>query len=267
MAKAASVREIWQSRSLLLRLARAHLRDRYSGSALGAVWALVQPLAFMGVFWFVFAYGLRITTPAGQAPFVAVLLVGLGTWFWFSDAVTGGVNAVTGSAYLVKKVAFPLEILPLVPVLASLLVHVAVMAVLVIGLAWAGAVASGWQLLTLPFYMAGLAVLATGLSYWLAALQVFQRDVAQTTALVLQIWFWLTPIVWSLSTFPAQWAERLAWNPMAWVIEGYRHALLADVPLTLDATHAGVFWAFAVAVLASGIALYRRLRSDFADVL
>lgn len=267
MARPATLAEIWRSRSLLQRLARSQLRDRYSGSALGALWALLQPLAFMAVFWFVFVFGLRIASPAGQASFVAVLLVGLGAWFWFSDTVANGVTAVTGSAYMVKKVAFPLEILPLAPVLASLVVHVAVMIVLGVGLAWAGALAGGWRVMTLPIYMIGLAVLATGLSYWLSALHVFHRDVAQTTAVVLQIWFWLTPIVWSPATFPPEWAARLSWNPMAWVIEGYRHALLADAPRTMDASHAVVFWIVSLALLASGVALFRRMRSDFADTL
>jgi ABC-type polysaccharide/polyol phosphate export permease len=266
MARAASLPEIWRSRGLVLRLAQAQLRDRYSGSALGVVWALLQPAMVMAVFWFVFSYGLRVASPEGEAPFVALLLVGLAAWFWFNDAVSMGTHAVTGSAYLVKKVAFPLELLPLAPVMASLLVHLGLLLILAIGLAVSGHLA-GWRLLHLPLYLLANATLAGGLAYWLSALHVFHRDVAQTAMLVLHIWFWMTPIVWSFAAFPPEVSSVLSWNPMAYVVEGYRHALLAAVTAPPRLAQGVSFWCVALAVLASGIALFRRLRADFADVL
>ena len=266
MAHAVTVAEIWASRRLVLRLASAQLRDKYSGSALGALWALIQPAMVMAVFWFVFVFGLKVSSPTGEAPFVALLLVGLSCWFWFADAVTGGAHAVTSSAYLVKKIAFPLEVLPLAPVAASFIVHAAMLVILIVGLAFAGDL-DGWRLLTLPLYMLALATLATGLAYWLSALNAFHRDVAQTTALVLQVWFWLTPIVWSFSAFPPEVADILGWNPMTFVVAGYRYALLNDVGAAPTIAQASTFTILAVAILSSGIAFYRRLRGDFADVL
>ncbi len=266
MARAASLSEIWRSRALVLRLAQAQLRDRYSGSALGVLWALLQPAMVMAVFWFVFSFGLRVASPEGQAPFVALLLVGLVAWFWFNDAVSMGTHAVTGSAYLVKKVAFPLELLPLAPVMASLLVHLGLVLILMLGLAVAGH-AAGWRLLQLPIYMLATATLASGLAYWLSALHVFHRDVAQTAMLVLQVWFWLTPIVWSFAAFSPEVSAVLSWNPMAYVVEGYRHALLAEATSPPTLAQGISFWCVALLVLVSGVALFRRLRTDFADVL
>jgi ABC-type polysaccharide/polyol phosphate export permease len=266
MARAASLPEIWRSRGLVLRLAQAQLRDRYSGSALGVVWAILQPAMVIAVFWFVFSYGLRVGLPAGEAPFVALLLVGLVVWFWFNDAVSTGTHAVTGSAYLVKKVAFPLELLPLAPVVASLMAHLGLVLLLMVGLAASGHLA-GWRVLQLPLYILATATLASGLAYWLSALQVFHRDVAQTAMLVLQLWFWLTPIVWSPAAFPPEVSAVLSWNPMAYVADGYRHALLAEVTRPPGFAQAIVFWCVALLVLVSGVALFRRLRADFADVL
>jgi ABC-type polysaccharide/polyol phosphate export permease len=266
MARAASLSAIWRGRGLVLRLAQAQLRDRYSGSALGVLWALLQPAMVMAVFWFVFSYGLRVASPAGEAPFVALLLVGLVAWFWFNDAVSMGTHAVTGSAYLVKKVAFPLELLPLAPVLASLLVHLGLLLLLLLGLALSGH-AAGWRVLLLPVYMLGTATLASGLAYWFSALHVFHRDVAQTAMLVLQLWFWLTPIVWSFAAFPPEVSAVLSWNPMAHVVEGYRHALLAEVTAPPPLPQAIAFWSVSLFVLVTGVAMFRRLRADFADVL
>jgi len=266
MAHAASLSEIWFNRGLVLRLARSQLRDRYSGSVLGVAWALLQPATVMLVFWFVFSFGMRVAAPAGEEPFVNLLLVGLAAWFWFNDAVSTGTHAVTGSAYLVKKVAFPLELLPLAPVVASLLVHLGLLLFVLLGLAVTGH-SAGWRLLKLPLYMLATATLASGLTYWLSALHVFHRDVAQTAILVLQLWFWMTPIVWSFAAFPPEVAAVLSWNPMAYVVEGYRHALLAGVSEPPSFGQTLSFWCVALAVLASGLALFRRLRSDFADVL
>ncbi len=266
MARPATFPEIWRSRGIVLRLAQAELRNRYSGSALGVLWALIQPAMVMAVFWFVFSYGLRVTSPEGEPAFVARLLVGLAAWFCFSEAVSNGAHAVTGSAYLVKKVAFPLELLPLAPVIAAVMVHLGVLACLVAGLALGGSW-GGWRLLHLPLYLAAVSLLAAGFAYWLAALQVFQRDVAQTATLLLQIWFWMTPIVWSFAMFPPEVATVLGWNPMAYVVDGYRYALLPEVAAPPALHHALSFWLTACLLFASGVAMFRRLRADFADVL
>ncbi len=266
MARSSSFSQIWRSRGVVLRLAHAQLRDRYSASALGMLWALLQPAMTMAVFWFVFVFGLKITSPLDEAPFVALLLVGLAPWFYFNDAVGGSANAVTSSAYLVRKIAFPLEILPLAPLAASLVVHVALLALLAAGLIVAGEWA-GWRVLLLPIFVASLCVLAAGLAFWLAAFNVFHRDVAQTAVLLLQIWFWMTPIVWSFSAFPSDVVAVLKWNPLVFIIEGYRYCLLAKVTVPPSLASAANFWVVSVFVLVSGVFIYRKLQPEFADIL
>ena len=266
MARASGLSYLWRSRSLILPLARAQMRDRYSGSVLGVLWALLQPAMLMAVFWFVFSFGLRVVSPPGGAPFVALLLVGLAAWLWFNEAVSMGLHAVTGSAYLVKKVAFPVELLPIAPLLASLLVHITLVILLIAGVYvsghWAGA-----RLLHLPLYMLASAALSCGLVFWLSALQVFHRDVAQVASLFLQIWFWLTPIVWSYADFPSDVSSILSWNPMAYVVDGYRYALLEGVSAPPLLARALAFWTTALFTFASGVVFFRRLRPDFADAL
>lgn len=266
MARSSSWSEVWSSRHLVMRLARAQLRNRYSASLLGALWAVIQPAMVMVVFWFVFVHGLKIASPPGEAPFVALLLVGLAAWFFFSDVVTGGLNAVTSNSHLVRKVAFPLEILPLTPLMAALLVHVALLTVLTLGLIVAGEWA-GWRMLYLPFFVGSLMVFSGGLAYWLAAFNVFSRDVAQSAELLLQIWFWMTPIVWAYSAFSPEVASYLAWNPMAFIVEGYRYCMLRSVAEPPDLAAGIRFWAIAAALVVSGVYVYRKLQPEFADIL
>jgi ABC-type polysaccharide/polyol phosphate export permease len=138
--------------------------------------------------------------------------------------------------------------------------------ILVVGLGISGH-GAGWRILHLPVYLLATATLSGGLAYWLSALHVFHRDVAQTVILVLQVWFWLTPIVWSFAALSPEVSAVLVWNPMAYVVEGYRYALLAEVASPPRIAQAIGFWCVALLVLVSGVALFRRLRSDFADVL
>ena len=119
----------------------------------------------------------------------------------------------------------------------------------------------------LSYYMLANATLGCGLVFWLSALHVFHRDVAQIATLLLQIWFWLTPIVWAYADFPPEVSALLYWNPMAYVVDGYRYALLGGVASPPGLARAFGFWATALFILASGIVFFRRLRSDFADVL
>jgi ABC-type polysaccharide/polyol phosphate export permease len=250
---------------LAWRLASLTLRDRYASTLLGGVWAVLQPAGLIAVYWFVFSYGLRMQTQAGDVPFFLVLIVGLSAWFFVSDALLGGANVVLANSYLVKKIAFPVAILPLIPVLTGLLIH-ALMLVLIAVILMTSGLWPAWSWLLVVYYGLALAIFLVGWSYLLSALSVFHRDLAQALGIVLQIWFWLTPIVWSISLFPASVARWLGLNPLTYIVLGYRHALLpgAVAPSLLAAS---IFWAVTALVMALGIKLFNGLKSEFADVL
>lgn len=252
------------NRRLIWRLALFQVRDRYAATALGPVWALIQPAAMLFVYWLIFEYGLRLPRD-GAVPFVLTLIVGMIAWLAFSEMVMAGVAAVSGKAYLVKKIAFPLEILPAVSVTAALVVHGGLVLLGLLILA-ANGVWPSPRLFLLVYGLACLIAIGLGLAYLVAALSVFQADVAQTTGVVLQLGFWLTPIVWTPVMLPAEAWAVLAWNPLAHVIEVYRAALLPALalPTLVDGLR---FWAVTVPLVAVGLVTFHRLKHDFADVL
>ena len=129
------LRQIIQHRRTILYLATQQVRDRYLGTMGGAIWVVLQPLLLLLVFWVVFSQGFRIQVTSGQA-FILVLFCGLISWTAFSDAVSGSVNAITGRAYLIKKIAFPVEILPMTHIVAAMATHAVMLVVLVGMLAW-----------------------------------------------------------------------------------------------------------------------------------
>jgi len=265
LAERSLVETLLINRRLIWRLAVNSVRERYASSLLDSVWAVLHPAMMLVVFWFVFEFGLRISS-AGPVPFFLSLIVGLAAWLFFSDAVLGGINAVVSNSYVIKKIAFPLEILPVIPVIAALIVHVFILIAALAIMAVNGYYPGPKGLLLLPYYLICAVLLATGLSYLLSALNVFHSDIGQTAGLLVQLWFWLTPIVWTPEHFPPDVRPLLEYNPMFYIVTGYRDALLLTTPV--QTMEAGVkFWTITTAILTTGLFLFRRLKYDFADVL
>lgn len=252
------------NRKLIWRLAKAQVRDRYASTLLGSVWAIVHPALMLLVFWFVFEYGLKISQ-SGPIPFFLTLIVGLAAWIVFNDAVVAGINAVTSSSHLVKKLAFPLEILPVVPVVSACIVHACIMGVVLVIMAINGYMPGRGFPLVL-YYAACMAVLAVGLNYLFSALNAVHRDIGQMAAMMVQLWFWLTPIVWLPDAFSPAVRAALEYNPIHYVVMGYRDALLmTETSLSFGA---GIrFWVVTLPIAALGFLLFRRLKHDFADLL
>lgn len=246
-------------------LALQVVRERYTGTMGGALWSIVHPLLLLLIFWVVFDQGFKMGATAGR-PFILVLFCGLIPWMAFNEGLLGAATAITGRAYLVKKIAFPTEILPLTHLVAALLTH-AVMVVVLFGMfAWYGK----WPrtgLILFPYYLFAMCCFATGLSLLLAAVNVFHRDVSQGLAIVMNIWFWATPIVWPLDLLPPRFAPLLDYNPMNYVISGYRSSFLEPSLVLPGAGLTLYFWALTAGLWMLGGTVFRRLKPNFADVL
>lgn len=248
---------------LLKELVKRDFQGRYAGSALGFFWSFVQPLWLLGLYWFVFGEVLEVA-PGGQArteSFALFLFAGLLPWTAIHEGVLRGTTAVTDNAALVKKLSFRSELLVLAIVLAALLHEAIALCVFAVVLAVAGELVPaslGWLLLAVPVQ----AALTLGLGLLLAAVNVFFRDVAQVLGLVLNAWFFLTPIVYPLEWVPVAIRPALEANPLTALVALYRRALIGgDLPgLALVA-----LLLVAALVLAAGLALFARLRPSFVD--
>jgi len=256
---------IYTNRRLIWQLALHELRARYAGTSVGVLWAFVHPFIMIAAFWFVSTRGLRVSFEQGP-PYFLFLFCGFVPWMAFSDAITGGTSAVLNHKYLVSKIAFPLEILPVVSAVASVIVHFVLLAILIVILLVSG-VTPTVHFLQVPLFLAGLVAFSIGLSWTLGALNVFQRDVGQTVNAFLTVWFWMTPILWP-TTGTSPWTLRiLKLNPMYYVVEGYRDALLHARPLGVAWRVDLYFWLLTALVVLSGAIVFRRLKPHFAEFL
>lgn len=259
--------EIWRSRGILLQLAKNDFRTRFAGSYLGIVWAFIQPVVTVFVYWFVFEKGLR-SGAVLNVPFVLWLIAGIIPWFFFSDALSAGTNALLEYQYLVKKVVFQISVLPLVKVISNFFVHLAFIVFSVI-LFMAYGFYPDIYYLQIIYYSICTLVLVLGICYATSALVGFFRDLSQIVGIFLQVGIWMTPIMWNMDTMniPEILKVFLKANPMYYIVTGYRDAFINKVWFWENMGLTVYFWVVAIIILGGGMIVFKRLKPHFADVL
>lgn len=240
-------------------------KERYLDTAAGALWAALNPMAMLAVYWYVFDVGLRFQGAAGH-PYVLTLFAGLIPWMFISECLLGATSAVTGRAYLVKKIAFPLEVLPFTHVLSALVTHLLMITILLAMLALYAALPGVGILMTF-YYLFAACALVSGMGLLLSALNVFYRDVAQGVGIVTNILFWATPVVWPVDMVSARLQWLLDFNPVNYIVSGYRDALLLGKFAMPDPSITLYFWLLVAGLWLVGTYVFMRLKPTFADFL
>ncbi len=253
------------NRELLLILTLRNLKAKYIGTIGGFLWVFVQPIATVSIFYFVFAIGFRSGSVEGT-PFILWFVVGLAAWLYFNDVVNGASNAIISNQHLVKKTIFPTEVLPFTELLVNLFSHCIFLLVIVGMLVFFG-VGFGFYNFLVIYYFICMAFLALGFGWLLSSLQVFNKDLGQAIPILLNIWFWITPIVWSKAIIPKEYAWVEEYNPIFYIVEGYRNSLIYGKLILPGLTETLIFWVITLGIFFMGLFVFMRLKEDFADVL
>lgn len=262
--------ELYQNRHLIWKLAKNDFKKRYAGSWMGAVWAMVQPVVTVVMYWLVFDVIMHGAGTAmrggGDIPFVLFLTAGLVPWFYFTEALSNGTMALVEYNYLVKKVVFKISILPIIKVIGATFIHIFFAGILLVVAMLYGYMPSLYAL-QIIYYSFCTFVLVLALSYTTCALQVFMKDIAQIINIVLQIGMWATPIMWDFGAISPTWAKILKLNPMVYVVNGYRSAIYNHTWFFEDFYSTMYFWIFTVVLFGIGALIFKRLKVHFADVM
>lgn len=213
---------------LLLTLTVHRVKVRYKQSVLGLLWAVLQPLLLMLIFTVLFALTAP-RMPSEGLPYSVFVYAAVLPWTFFSTAVSNGTNSLVSHTQLVTKIWFPREILPLSYVTAALFDFGVASSLLVALMVYHG-VALGWPIVMAPAIVASIAVLASAVALATAALQVQFRDVGLAMPLLLQVWMFLSPVVYPYSQVPARFRPLYELNPMAGLIEGFRRVTVQGQP-------------------------------------
>ncbi|MEA5597542.1 ABC transporter permease [Rivularia sp. UHCC 0363] len=262
---------LWTKFDLLRTLVRRDLDARYKGSVLGNLWSIVNPLSQLLIYTYVFSIVLKVKLSLKGLPanenlsFGLWLFAGLLPWIAFSTGLVMAAGSVISQPNLVKKVVFPLSLLPLVPIFSAFIESSFGLILLIFFVA----VSSGTlhtTLALLPLVWIPQLLLTAGFGYLAAGLTVFLRDIPQSLNVILNIWFYATPIVYPIAAIPESWRAWILWlNPLAAIAEVYR-----DFVLTGEMKHwgeLGVAYTASGIVFAIGFLVYKKLRPGFADVL
>lgn len=257
---------LWRYKGFVLSMVERELRQRYAQSLLGSLWNVIHPVALILVYTLIFSQVMRSRLPGNNTPFgySIYLCAGLLPWTLFAGSLDRGIGVFLEQASLIKKVNFPRITLPFIVQLAALSDFAVIFGLYSIFLVLIGQF-PGWPILAVIPLLMVQQVFAAGLGLLLGSLNVFVRDTKQVMAIVLQFWFWFTPVVYATGAVPKRAADILRWNPLWPVVNAYHELFLTRAWPRFE----GIWVTLLSALLAgaAGAAAYRRLSPGMADEL
>ena len=260
------LKDIWESRGLILSLAKSDFKGKYAGSVFGIIWAFIQPVITVMIYVVIFGSGLKMTPSNTEYPFLLYLIAGIVPWFFFVDAWQNASNCLVEYSYLVKKMVFKIQILPVVKVVASLFVHLFLVAIAFVIFIIAGRV-PGITMIQVFYYMFCEICLVLSLSYVTASVTPYFKDMTQLINVVTQLGMWLTPIMWDEGFWPEWVMNIFRLNPMYYVVTGYRDCYMHGGWITDHIGTTLYFWAFVLIMSLITGKIFREMKDYFADHL
>jgi lipopolysaccharide transport system permease protein len=254
------VRSLWTNRKLIATMVRRDILSRYRGSFGGALWTFLNPLLLMATYFFVFGVVLK-AAGSSRTDFVFYFLAGMLPWLAFAEAVGRSATVIVDSRTFVKKLVFPLDTLPLNLVFSGAVTEAFGLLIFIAGLLIAQRTFPA-TVLWLPMLVIPQLLFTAALCWFLAALGVFVRDLSQIVGFLLQLWFFLTPIVYQEN---ATVLKYFGWNPFLLLVRGYRTIFLDHH--SPDPALLAIMWVGSAALAVIGYAWFHRLRRSFADII
>ena len=261
----AFVVELLGKRDIILSLSIRNFKGTYLGSMLGVTWVLIEPMIYVFLLWLFFTKALKFQPPEGY-PYVPWLMTAMALWNFISLTLSSSASTFKSHSFLLKRPEFNMAVLPVVNILTGLYIHAIFIAILVVTLLvndvpftlyWFQAI----------YYLFATTALLLGLAWIAASLSLFVKDVGNIVGVIVQIGFWISPIFWSLDSFPKGYRFLLELNPITYVMEGYRKSFLYGQAFWNDPKGFVYFWSFTLVILIIGVFTYKKLRPHFGDVI
>ena len=262
------IKTIITKSGMIYSLAKSDFKKRFVGSFFGLVWMFVQPLATVLVYTLIFQVGFRSTPPLANVPYVVWLICGLVPWFYFQDTLIQATNCLYEYNYLVKKVVFNVELLPIIKLVSVGFSHVAFLIILFVAL-FIAKIQFSFTFILVIYYSFALGIFALGISYFTSAINVFFKDMTQIVAILLQFGIWMCPIMYDERLFEGRAPfvlKALKFNPIYYIVKGYRNCLLGE-SFPAFAKLSIYYWVVTIIIFVLGYKLFDRLKEDFSDVL
>ncbi len=257
---------LYKNRKLALKLGRNDFRNRFANTSLGTIWGFLQPFIFMITYVIVFQYILR-SGSSGEYPYVVWFLPGMSMWMYCSDAILTASNSIRNYSYLVKKVVFPVDIIPIISLTSSSFIGIFLMFIAVVVSSIFGFIPNFLNVLYILICALAFIIALTRLT---SAITTVVPDFAQLLTIVIQLCMWFTPIVWNLSMIQNQvFVKIFKCMPFTYLVEGFRQAFMENSTIITDENYMFtiVFWVITILIFVWGNRVFKKSKKDFADVL
>lgn len=259
------IKTLWKNKKLAIQLGKNDFRNRFASTSLGAVWGFAQPFVFMLTYVIVFQYILK-TGSSGEYPYVVWFLPGMAMWMYCSDAILTASNSIRNYSYLVKKVVFPIDIIPIISLTSSSIIGIFLVFIAIVASSIFGYFPNLLNVIYILFCALCFIIALTRLT---SALTTLVPDFAQLLNIVIQLCMWFTPIVWNLTMLNENIVKFFKAFPFTYLVEGFREAFMEASTIIVEnnGIYTIIFWAITILIYIWGNAIFKKSKKDFADVL
>lgn len=257
--------DLYQNRDIFKILIVNDIKSKYAGSFLGIIWSFIQPIFTILVFWFVFQLGFK-SPPVEDIPYILWFIPAYIPWLYFQDVMVNATGCLKEYSYLVKKMKFKVSVLPIIKVVSSFIIHLFFIAFLLFAYAIYGYKPS-LMYIQLFYYSFAMIFLVCGLSWLIAALAVFMKDLSQIISIILQLGYFAIPVFWTEDMMEPLVITVLKLNPVYYIVQGYRDCMHGNTFFWHYPWQTIYFWTISISVFWIGITLFEKSRKHFADLL
>ena len=256
---------LFKNRKIAIQLGKNDFRNRFANTSLGTIWGFAQPFVFMLTYVIVFQYILK-TGSSGEYPYVVWFLPGMAMWMFCSDAILTASNSIRNYSYLVKKVVFPVDIIPIISLTSSSFIGM-----FLIAIACIASMIYGFfpNILNVIYIIFCAFCFIIALTRFTSALTTIVPDFAQFLTIVIQLFMWFTPIIWNLDMIQGELVTLFKISPFAYLVEGFRQAFIESSTIITESNGVFtlVFWVITILLFIWGNAVFKKNKKDFSDVL
>lgn len=256
---------LYKNKKIVMQLGKNDFRNRFAGTGLGAIWGFAQPFVFMLTYVIVFQYILK-SNSSGEYPYVVWFLPGMSIWMFCNDAIMNASNSIRNYSYLVKKVVFPVDIIPIIALASSCFVGIFLMIIAIVVSCIYGFIPN---ILNITYILFCLLCFIISFTRFTSALTTLVPDFAQLLSILMQLFMWFTPIIWNLNMLSDKLVNVFKCFPFTYLVEGFRQAFMENSTIITDnnGMFTIVFWVITILIFAWGNSIFKKSKKDFADVL
>ena len=260
------IKTVWKNKELIVQLGKNDFRNRFANTSLGSIWGFLQPFIFMMMYVVVFQFIFKQTGPEG-APYVVWFMPGMAMWMCINDGIMGASSSIRGYSYLVKKVVFPVDVIPLISLFANAFVAIFLFVISAIVCMIYGFMPN---ILMMFYTIISAYIFLIAITRFTSAVSTVVPDFTNLLGIVMQLFFWATPIVWDITMLSEHHtiSRLIQCMPFTYLVTAYRNSFMGGNIVTQGyGIYTAIFWLITIVMFVWGNYVFKRTKKDFADVL